>query len=141
MVRPQTTESKDAGACADGTQPFVCRRCGTCCTGDGYVNVTDAECERIAEFLDIAVERFLDEYTRRERGFARYLVDGPGADLPCVFLRREPGRPGRCLVQGPAKPRQCEDFPRKWKQAGSDRWCEGLVEEAGRKEAFVGRND
>ena len=104
-------------------EDFQCKRCGRCCTGDGYVNLTVPECERIAKYLDLPLEEFLEDYTIQDVGFERYLVDADGDDMPCIFLERDAKGLSSCRIQGPAKPEQCKTFPMKWRDAGFQKWC------------------
>lgn len=112
-------------------QPFVCKRCGNCCLGDGYVNVSEEECREIAKWLDLSFESFLDIYTVRAAGFERWLINGGGGDKPCIFLIREEGKPAACRIEK-AKPQQCRDFPKKWHREDARHWCVGLVGEKAR---------
>jgi hypothetical protein len=111
-------------------KPFVCKRCGNCCTGEGYVNVTPEDCERLAESLKLPLEEFLERYTRQMAGFDRWLRDGEGADLPCVFLSRDAGGRVSCRVHD-AKPTQCREFPATWRRPDAAQWCAGLRDGAG----------
>jgi len=110
-------------------EKFHCLRCGRCCTGDGYVNLDDDECEKIADFLGISLERFLEDYTHREEGYARWLIDGEGEDKPCIFLLRDADGLASCRIQGDAKPRQCLGFPAKWHDRGFEKWCAAFNQE------------
>lgn len=109
-------------------EPFECKRCGRCCEGEGYVNVSDEECQRIADFLHIPVEEFLENYTRQEAGYERWLIDGPGETQPCVFLTRDENGLAACRIEGDAKPEQCRTFPMKWRRRDAPSWCAALIE-------------
>lgn len=102
-------------------EAFECVRCGRCCTGAGFVNLEADECPRIAEFLGLTLEEFLDRYTRHEPGYERWLVDGEGPEEPCVFLVRDADGLAGCRIQGEAKPVQCRTFPMKWRIPGFKR--------------------
>jgi Fe-S-cluster containining protein len=102
---------------------FHCTRCGVCCTGEGFVNLGPDECARAAEFLGLPLQEFVDQYTRHEPGYERWLIDGKGPDLPCVFLERDAGGLAGCRIQGDAKPVQCRTFPMKWRIRGFETWC------------------
>jgi hypothetical protein len=123
-VSARKSKSKDF----DFTE-FRCRRCGRCCTGEGYVNLEPEECRKIADYLGIPVERFLDEYTRHEEGYLHWLKDGEGEDLPCIFLERDENGLASCRIEGPAKPRQCCGFPMTWRYEGIETWCAGFQED------------
>ena len=109
-------------------EPFVCKRCGRCCLGEGFVSVSDEECCRIAGFLGISLDKFLSRYTRKASGFERWLVDGPGADRPCVFLKRDANGLASCRIEGDAKPEQCRTFPMKWRRDDAPEWCATMIE-------------
>jgi len=107
-------------------EPFECRRCGRCCTGEGYVNVSREECEEIASHLRLSFEDFAAAYTIDLSPYLRRLVDAEGEDQPCVFLRR--GADGLCSCAiHTAKPSQCRDFPSKWRPEDAKQWCAGLI--------------
>lgn len=83
---------------------FECTRCGACCTGaEGYVWVTEAEVERLAEYVAMDINSFGRRYLRVSHGRLS-LVERPGGD--CVFWDRSIG----CQVYG-ARPDQCRSWP------------------------------
>lgn len=87
---------------ADGLR-FECTRCGRCCTGEGYVWVSQARVREIAEFLGMPPEDFGRRYLRRVGGRLS-LVEKQSSD--CVFWERQRG----CLIY-PVRPTQCRTFP------------------------------
>ena len=112
----------------DTSDTFRCKRCGTCCSGDGFVKITPAEGEAIARHLGLALDGFLADYTVEAGGDERWLIDGKGRDKPCVLLEHDAATGlALCRVQ-PVKPEQCRTFPMKWQAPGAKRWCEGLLE-------------
>ena len=126
-MRRSSHHSLAPRAAAQGDwEDFQCRRCGRCCTGEGYVNVEPEECRRIAEFLGMDEEAFLARYTRADADLGLCLTDGPGDDEPCVFLDRAADGLASCRLQGTAKPRQCREFPLRWRRAGFENWCAGF---------------
>lgn len=108
---------------------FECKRCGRCCTGEGYVNIGPEECRRIAEYLEISLEEFLDKYTVYREGYDRWLIDGEGEEQPCIFLEYDENGLSACRIQGEAKPEQCKTFPMKWRIPGFQNWCAAFKEE------------
>ena len=96
--------------------------------GEGFVNVSDEECRKIAESLGLSFEEFLERYTRQEDGFERWLIDGDGPDEPCVFLERDENGLASCRIEGEAKPEQCKTFPHKWRLPAFEKWCAGMRE-------------
>ena len=102
---------------ADGLR-FSCQQCGACCGGGpGYVWVRQEDRSRIASFLGVDEEQFVERYCRRALGKVS-LVEKDNLD--CVFLE-----PEGCRVY-PVRPPQCRTFP-FWERYLEDReaW-EGL---------------
>lgn len=82
---------------------FECTRCGRCCTGEGYVWLSERRIREIAEFLDATVAEFSHRYVRRVDNRLS-LVEKEHAD--CVFWERDKG----CAIY-PVRPVQCRTFP------------------------------
>lgn len=83
---------------------FACKRCGECCRiSDGIVKLSEADIEKMADFLQLSNEEFLHRYTHREYN-CRVLNDFPNGD--CIFYRENIG----CIIY-PARPIQCRSFP------------------------------
>ena len=115
---------------ADGLK-FTCTQCGNCCTGGpGFVWISDAEVQRLAEFLKLAPSEVLGRYCRKvdgrwslkERRTSEGLYD-------CIFLTQAsddaagkprqrqlktshpvPLRPRGCSIY-PVRPLQCRTWP------------------------------
>lgn len=104
---------------------FTCRQCGHCCQGEGFVSATPEECRQIAEFLGMEVEAFLEQYTREVSEEEYWLLDGEGREIPCIFLEQDSQGKYYCRINS-VKPRQCRDFPFKWRRAGIQQWCKGF---------------
>lgn len=92
---------------ADGLK-FTCTQCGNCCTGGpGYVWISEAEVERLAEFLKMTPRQVYAKYCRkigsrwslRERRTSERLYD-------CIFLIEQsgPSSAARELKKGEAIP-------------------------------------
>jgi Fe-S-cluster containining protein len=104
--------SKTESENEDKTEPwykdglkFKCSGCGDCCTGaPGYVWVNKAEVEAIAKLVEMDVDYFEDNYTRKI-GIRRSLKEFSNGD--CVFFDNESRK---CEVYG-ARPRQCRTWP------------------------------
>ncbi|MCX7766422.1 MAG: YkgJ family cysteine cluster protein [Candidatus Sumerlaeia bacterium] len=103
---------------------FVCKRCGNCCRGEGFVKITPEEARIIATFLKITVPEFYRNYTVKLADVV-WLKDKPNKD--CIFLEDN-----LCVIH-PVKPKQCRDFPRKWHTADVASYCQGLIAGADRK--------
>ena len=83
---------------------FACTNCGKCCRiADGIVHVSSRDAMRLARFLHITVEDFLQKYTHSEYRH-RVINDFPNGD--CIFFRDGQG----CGVY-PARPEQCRTWP------------------------------
>lgn len=101
---------------------FSCTMCGNCCTGpEGYVLLTDAEAQALADRLGVSLAEFFDQYTHPTR-HGRSLREVATAKTPqpaatslvwrdCVFLDRDtiPGK-AICGVYE-ARPAQCKSWP------------------------------
>ncbi len=72
----------------------------------------------MADYLKMAPEQFLTEYTEKHEGHT-VLKNFP--DGACIFLT-ESG----CRVH-PAKPVQCREFPARWREADAYDYCEGIL--------------
>jgi len=97
---------------------FACARCNRCCRQAGYVYLEKNEAEKIAGHLGLEAFEFVNRdcelLNRRE------LVLKKNADESCIFLTEE-----GCRIHA-AKPRQCREFPVRWRTAASFDYCEGL---------------
>jgi Fe-S-cluster containining protein len=82
---------------------FECKQCGSCCYGEGGIRVERAEIEKIARFLALTPDAFIQEYCREKNG-RLYIVSK--ADGFCVFYDPEK----KCLIH-PVKPRPCSLWP------------------------------
>lgn len=126
---------------------FTCTQCGNCCTGGpGYVWISPAEVDRLAEFLKITPRQVLKRYCRKvggrwtlnERRTSEGLYD-------CVFLTDidEPRATGtKELAAGqrvPLKRRGCKIYPvrplqcRTWPFWHSNLQSKEMWEHAGKK--------
>jgi Fe-S-cluster containining protein len=100
---------------------FECRRCGACCRiKDGIVRLSDAEIRRIADFLGMSEEDFIENETVLSPD-RRCLVLKDGPDGGCAMLDER----GLCRIHA-VKPDKCRTFPYEWTNATSAEYCEGL---------------
>ncbi len=83
---------------------FDCTRCGACCVGEGLVEVSDVEIQRLSLDLGISEDAFRERYTRRLRGGHIGLVDRSGGN--CAFYDGD----GGCVVYR-SRPDQCRSYP------------------------------
>lgn len=109
---------------------FACTRCGRCCGGaPGYVWVSQAEIEQIADALGLKAEAFSRRHTRRV-GRRYSLNELDNGD--CEFLARDEDGLARCTIHH-VRPIQCRTWPfwdsnlrsaRSWASAARD--CPGM---------------
>lgn len=95
---------------------FFCQAdCSNCCSiSGGYVFLTKAEAQKIAEYLSLDIDEFMNFFIRHIDDKAA-LVDGENE--ACVFLEE-----GQCMIYT-FRPQQCRTFP-FWKEnmETADRW-------------------
>lgn len=96
---------------------WECGRCTACCRWPGDVRLDDAEIARIARFLGMAEDEFIERFTRLRmdrRGLS--LIEHP--DHRCIMLEGN-----ECLIHA-VKPDQCRGFPGRWRFPGWREICE-----------------
>lgn len=99
---------------------FLCQRCGNCCRWPGDVRISEAEAGKIARFLSLSEEQFIERYTRlnaNRTGLS--IIDKANGE--CAFLEGK----NVCLIQ-PVKPAQCGGFPNDWNFPGWRDQCEAI---------------
>ena len=106
---------------------YVCQRCTACCRWPGDVRLEDDEIRPIAGFLGLAVEDFIQQYTRlRTNRQGLSLMEKSNHE--CIMLD------GNACRIHPVKPAQCQGFPNKWNFPGWRQVCaarsESLTEPA-----------
>ena len=100
---------------------FQCQGCGACCRiKNGIVRVGDDEIRRIAEFLGMSEEAFIDRETEVAPD-RRGLVLRSRPDESCVYLTED----NRCRIH-PVKPDKCRTFPVEWTNPDSADVCPAL---------------
>ncbi len=82
---------------------FDCKMCGECCYGEGGIFMDTAEQDRVADFVGLKLEDFLEKYTEKRHGRTYARV---GATNFCIFFEKEKG----CTIH-PVKPARCELWP------------------------------
>ncbi len=98
---------------------YLCQRCTACCRWPGEVPVTGAEVARIAAFLGMDEDAFIQRYADvnlHRTGLT--LVSKP--DHQCIFLDG-----ADCTIQ-PVKPAHCAGFPNQWNFPGWRKLCEAV---------------
>lgn len=102
---------------------FVCHRCGNCCRGDGFVELTESDIARAARQLGITEAEFARDFCIH--GADGYILkDQDDEARSCIFLTEENGLFG-CRIH-PAKPEQCTGFPFTWRPRNAINYCQGL---------------
>ena len=91
---------------------FKCQKCGNCCRWKGYVRLQNSEIDKISEFLNLNIDKFIDKYTR-------LTADRSGLSLneyddgKCIFLIKNSKGEEICKINE-VKPQQCKNFPHFW---------------------------
>lgn len=101
---------------------FHCARCGACCRWEGPVRLSEEEIDAIAEFLGMGVSHFLNEYTVLAPD-RRCLSLTEREDGSCIFYD---DAAKACRIND-AKPKQCRDFPYRWRFPGWEKLCAGAA--------------
>lgn len=106
-------------------EEFACHRCGNCCRGDGYVEMTELDIARAALHLGIDEAEFLRRYTKGTPGDLVILRDQEDEVKSCIFLTRDEKGLYGCRIHT-AKPEQCQGFPFMWRPRDAVDFCDGL---------------
>ena len=100
---------------------FKCQGCGACCRiKDGIVRVGADEIKRIAAFLGMSEQEFIDRETEIAPD-RKGLILKSRADESCVYLTDD----NRCRIH-PVKPDKCRTFPFEWTNPDSAEVCPAL---------------
>ena len=100
---------------------YVCQRCTACCKWAGDVCVEDEEVTRIAAYLGIEENEFVEEYTRiRANRTGLSLIDKEDS-TECIMLDGD-----KCRIHE-VKPEQCKGFPNVWNFPGWQKECEAIA--------------
>lgn len=108
---------------------FECSQCGSCCGGcPGYVWVTEEETVKIAEYLKMDVDDFVQKYLFEENS---RLSLREQSNYDCICLEQN-GNGKRCKIY-PVRPEQCRTWP-FWKYniksethwLGANKRCPGI---------------
>jgi Fe-S-cluster containining protein len=95
---------------------FKCLQCAACCRQEGYVRLEKNEADIIADFLSMDIHYFIETCTvlTKDR-LALSLMEKENGE--CIFLT-DTGCRINCV-----KPRQCLEFPVKWKFKDFENIC------------------
>ncbi len=103
---------------------FTCLRCGTCCQGEGHIWLTYDEIDRIADYLKLTRDDFLEQFTRQVPSLSKTaLQDQDDAAMSCIFLTSE-----GCRIHA-VKPKQCATFPMTWTREDALQICRALQQQ------------
>lgn len=105
------------GTVVDQDNYYVCDRCTACCKWPGDVRIEEDEIPKIAEYLGMAEQEFIDRFTRL-RSNRKGLSIIEKANHECVMLEN-----GGCKIHT-VKPDQCKGFPNRWNFPGWQNVCE-----------------
>ena len=102
---------------------FVCIKCGKCCTWSGYVIITDAEADQIAEFLNLDAKTFIAKFAKLTSSRKNLsLIEKDNGE--CIFFDSENHL---CKIYE-VRPKQCRNFPLKWNFPDWQNECKGRFE-------------
>ena len=105
---------------------FKCQGCGACCRiKNGIVRVGEAEIRRIAEFVGMSEQEFIDHETEIAPD-RKGLILKIRPDDACVYLTDD----NRCRIH-PVKPDKCRTFPFEWTNPDSAEVCPALAGQSG----------
>ncbi len=96
---------------------YVCQRCTACCRWPGDVILEEGEAEKIAGYLDLTLDEFVQKHTKLSAN-RRHLSLLDYENHTCVWLDGND-----CSLQA-VKPRQCAGFPNEWNFKGWKSHCE-----------------
>lgn len=100
---------------------FHCQCCGACCRiPNGIVRVSEAEIARIADYLGMSEQTFIDRETELAPD-RRGLILKSRPTGACVYLTED----NLCQIN-PVKPDKCRTFPFEWVNPDSQHICPGL---------------
>ena len=105
---------------------FTCQGCGACCRiKDGIVRVDDDEIKRIAAFLGMSEQEFIDRETEIAPDRTGLILKSR-ADESCAYLMDD----NRRRIH-PVKPDKCRTFPFEWTNPDSAEVCPALAIHSG----------
>lgn len=106
---------------------WECDRCTACCRWPGQVRLTGVEIGRMAAFLGMTEDEFIQRHTRLDRARTG-LALSDRADGSCTFLE------GKDCQINAVKPEQCRGFPNLWNFPGFKEMCQARPHEVSPEE-------
>ena len=96
---------------------FQCDRCTVCCKWPGDVRLEDDEVDKIASFLEMTTDDFIEKFTRlRTNRSGLSLIEKENHE--CIMLD------GKSCRINDVKPEQCRGFPNQWNFPGWQEVCQ-----------------
>ncbi|HIG82638.1 MAG TPA: YkgJ family cysteine cluster protein [Porticoccaceae bacterium] len=99
------------------TIKYKCDRCGNCCQWPGEVPLSQSEISKMSKNLGCSENEFIQNFTKLRQSRSG-LTLSEKSDGSCIFLEGN-----SCKVHR-SKPKQCRDFPNKWRFPGWRQICE-----------------
>ncbi len=93
-------------------EKFECQKSGNCCRREGMVYVTIPDMQKMATFLGLQLNAFIQQFCKRENGW--YVVASP-THRPNCFLKDD----NTCSVYA-LRPKSCKDYP-NWPELWENR--------------------
>jgi uncharacterized protein len=81
---------------------FECTQCGICCQGEGGIYLSQEEIERIALFINLSQQNFIEKFCLKKNGKVYIHIREDGY---CHFSQK-----GRCTIHE-VKPAPCRQWP------------------------------
>lgn len=101
---------------------FKCHRCGNCCRGDGYVEMSPRDIADGARTLGLDPGEFMRRFCRHDEELGATILLDQGDPLKsCIFLDPD----SSCRIHD-GKPQQCRDFPFNWRPRDVISYCDGM---------------
>lgn len=83
---------------------FGCKRCGSCCKGESTVSLSSEEMDRIARYLSLDREAFIEKFTVF---VGKNRIEMKTKEGYCIFYDKDNSH---CLIH-PVKPEKCKEWP------------------------------
>ncbi|MCS7149482.1 MAG: YkgJ family cysteine cluster protein [Caldimicrobium sp.] len=83
---------------------FSCKRCGACCKGESTVSLSLEEMDRIAKYLSLDREVFIEKFTVI---YGKNRIEMKTKEGYCIFYDKDNNH---CLIH-PVKPVKCKEWP------------------------------
>lgn len=105
------------GIDAPCTVLYFCQGCSNCCKGRGDVVLMDEDIDKLADFMEMERQDFIDSFCRLRQYRNGLSIRESTQTGDCIFLEA-----GKCCVYE-ARPEQCRGFPNTWRYDGFEHIC------------------